>query len=333
MVSFLKKISFIFAVTLVSFASTADASEKLAAVRVGVMAGEVDAFIPAVGAELGIYEKYGLDVKAYEFSAGINTIDALTLGQLDFGMAADFAILNRIGGTENSDLRIFTKLALALTGSPSSWQLYVRDDSVKSIADLSGKSIAIRKGTVEEYWTARLLEAGGVKSDSVKLLPVGSPQEGVATVKSGQATGMWAAGQGGVAIRQIDGTRSIADLSTINAQTVTVLLSTEKFLTGNHNTVVNYIKALDEIVKFILAEPEKSAEIVQKKMNIPKDQALINLRRSELEVNFTQEDIDTLDSINKWAYSAGFIKTVFDPRDYVDVSALKEVFSDRVRYK
>jgi ABC-type nitrate/sulfonate/bicarbonate transport system substrate-binding protein len=101
----------------------------------------------------------------------------------------------------------------------------------------------------------------------------------------------------------------------------------------NYETVVSYIKAMDEIVKFILAEPEKTAEIVQKRMNIPKDQALINLQRSDLKVNFTQEVINTLDTINKWAYSAGFIKTVFDPRDYVDVSALKEVFPDRVQYR
>jgi NitT/TauT family transport system substrate-binding protein len=321
------------AIVLVSFASAADASETLSVVRVGVMAGGSDAFISAVGIELGIYEKYGLDVKSYEFSAGINTIDALTLGQLDFGMAADFAILNRIGGTENSDLRIYTKLALSLTGTPNSWQFYVKDDSVKSVADLSGKSIALQKGTVAEYWTARLLEVGGVESDSVKLLPVGSSQEAVAIVKSGRATGTWLSGQGGVAIRQAEGARSIADLGTINAQTVTVLLSTKKFLAENHESVVGFIKALDEIVKFILAEPEKTAEIVQKRLNIPKEQVLIDLQRSELEVNFTQEVIDTLDSINKWAYSAGFIKTVFDPRDYVDVSALKEAFPDRVRYK
>ncbi|MDR1515979.1 MAG: ABC transporter substrate-binding protein [Synergistaceae bacterium] len=311
----------------------AQSAEKLAVVRVGVMAGENDSFIPPLGEELGIFKKYGLEVKSQVFSAGINTIDALTLGQLDFGMAADFAILNRIGGVKKSDLRIYTKLSLSLAGNPFSWQVYVNDESVKSPSDLSGKSIAIRKGTVEEYWTARLIEVAKIGPNSVKLVPIGSPQEGVVAVKSKQVTGMWAAGQATIELRGIQGINTIADLKTINAQTVTVLLSTEKFLRENKETVVKYIKAMDEIVNFILTEPEKTAEIVQKRLNIPAEQVLVNLQRNELSINFTQDTIDTLDNINKWGRESGFIKNNFNARDYVDVDALKEAFPDRVSYK
>jgi NitT/TauT family transport system substrate-binding protein len=297
------------------------------------MAGENDSFIPAIGEELGIFEKYGLEVKSQAFSAGINTIDALTLGQLDFGMAADFAILNRIGAAEKSDLRIYTKLSLSLPGTPYSWQFFVNDDSVQSPTDLAGKSVILRKGTVEEYWTAKLLAIGGVAPESVKILPIGSPQEGVAAIKSKQATGMWGGGQSALALSELTEARPIADLKTIGAQTVTVFLSTQKFLQENREIVVNYIKALGEIVNFIKAEPEKTAEIVQKKTNIPKEQVLINLERNEISLEFTQETIDTLDSINKWGREAGFIKNVFDARDYVNTDALKEAFPDRVSYK
>jgi NitT/TauT family transport system substrate-binding protein len=315
------------------FPFSAQGAEKSVTIRVGVMAGETDSFVPAVGEELGIYKKYGLEVVSQAFSAGINTIDALTLGQLDFGMAADFAILNRIGATEKSDLRIYTKFAISKPRTPFSWKFYVGDDAVKSPGDLTGKSIALRKGTVEEYWTARLLEVAGVDRASVKQLPIGSPQEGVAALKSKQATGMWGGGQASVALSEIPSVRVIADLETIDAQTVTVLLSTQKFLTENRELVVKYVKALEEIVKFINDEPQKTAEIVQKRINIPAEQVLVNLERNEISVNFTQATIDTLDAINKWGRDFGFIKHTFEARDYVDTDALREAFPESVSYK
>ncbi|MDR1377744.1 MAG: ABC transporter substrate-binding protein [Synergistaceae bacterium] len=328
----LKKITAVTMLFFLSFVFSALGAETLPTIRVGVMAGETDSFVPAVGEELGIYKKYGLNVISQAFSAGINTIDALTLGQLDFGMAADFAILNRIGAMEKSDLRIYTKFAVSKAGTPFSWAFYVNDDTVTSPSDLAGKSIALRKGTVEEYWTARLLQTVGVDPVSIKQLPIGSPQEGVAALKSKQATGMWGGGQASVALAEIPSVRGIADLATIDSQTVTVLLSTQKFLTENKDIVVNYVKALEEIVRFINAEPEKTAEIVQKQINIPAEQVLMNLQRNEISVNFTQTTLDTLDAINQWGRGAGFIKNVFDVRDYVNVEALKEAFPESVSY-
>jgi NitT/TauT family transport system substrate-binding protein len=331
--SFIKKSAFLAAVILLMSAAALAAADKPATVRLGVMAGENDSYIPAVGEELGIFEKYGLEVKYQEFSAGINTVDALILGQLDLGMAADFAILNRIGGSEKSDLRIYVKLSVSLPGTPYSWQFYTGDASVSAPADLAAKSITVRKGTVEEYWTARLLGVGKVSPDSVKILPIGSLQEGVAAVKSKQASGMWGGGQAAAELRKLEGVRPIADLSTVDAQTVTLFLSTNDYLENNKETVANYIRALDEIVAFIRSEPERTAEIVHKKTNVPAEQVLINLERSEIKLEFTQETIDTLDSINGWGREAGFIKQEYDVRDYVNVDALREVFPDRVNFK
>ncbi|MDR1885431.1 MAG: ABC transporter substrate-binding protein [Synergistaceae bacterium] len=311
---------------------TTEGSE-LAVVRLGVMADAVDSYIPVIGESLGIFRKHGLDVRAQTFSAGINTLDALALGQLDLGMAADFAALNRIGGAERSILRIYAKLATPSSKSESSWRFYARDELVKTPADIEGKSIVIRKGTVEEYWVAQILEQNGISAESVKLLPVGSLQEGVALIKTSRAEGMWASGQAAATLREIGGVTAIADLESIHAPTITLLMSTQEYLAENDETVANYLRAADEVLQFIEAKPEESATIVNEKLNVPRDQVLQNLQRDELGIDFTQETIDALDRINKWAFGAGFIKTSFDPRNYVDVNALKTAFPDRVSYR
>jgi NitT/TauT family transport system substrate-binding protein len=310
--------------------ASAGSGEANVTIRVGVMADTITNYIPAVGRELGIFEKYGLDIRDQTFSAGINTVDALTFGQLDLGQAADFAVLNRIGSTGKSDLRIFTRFAKSL---PDSQRFFVNDDEVKSPSDLAGKSITLRKGSVDEFWVAQLLEQNGVAAESVKLLPVSSYQEGVALVQTGKATGMWATGKAVGLLRETPGVREIADLATINAPTITLLLSTQKFLDENEEAVVSYIKAADEILTYIADHPEETAEIVNKAINAPKDQVLVNIKVYDIGIGFSQEDLDALDDINKWGLSSGVIKTPYEVRDYVDTDALEDALPDRVTYK
>jgi NitT/TauT family transport system substrate-binding protein len=323
----------LFAILPVMLAVPANGAENLVTVKLGVMAGEAASYIPIVGDELGIYEKYGIKISVQEFSTGINTVDAVILGQLDFGGGADFALLNRIGGSEKSELRICAKSGVSLPGTPYSWKFYVNDDTVQSPAELSGKSIALRKGTIEEYWTAKLIEYGGIDPDSVKILPIGSPLEGVAAIKAKQITGMWGGGQTSVTLSEIEGVRAIADLVLIKAKSANYTVSTSAYLSENRKLVANYFRAANEIVEFIQNEPRKTAEIVSKRTNAPVAQVEVNLQRNDLSIDFTQSAIDELDVMNEWARGAGFIRKVFDARDYVNVDALKEAFPDRVNYK
>jgi NitT/TauT family transport system substrate-binding protein len=312
---------------LIFAAMGASAAAANKPIRLGVMVDMATSYIPILGEELGIFKKYGVEVNANEFSAGINTLDALALGQLDLGQAADFAALNRIGGAEKSDLRIYAKL---ITSRPNSQGFYVNDDSVTKISDLANKSIVLRKGTVDEYWVARLLELNSVDPKSVKLLPVTSYPEGVAIVRTGKGTGMWASGKAGVTLRETDGVRQIADLSTIDAATVTLLISTQKFLDENREDMINYLKAVSEILELMVEDPERAARIVNDKSNVPVEQALLNIRREEISLDFGQDTLNSLENINKWGFEAGFIKYPYNVRDYVDVEALREAFPDRV---
>ena len=72
---------------------------ELTNVRLGVYTGGADHYIALVGKNQGIFEKYGLNVESYEFPSGIATVDAMTNDQVDIGMVADYALVNRIGNS------------------------------------------------------------------------------------------------------------------------------------------------------------------------------------------------------------------------------------------
>jgi NitT/TauT family transport system substrate-binding protein len=299
-------------------------------IRLGVMSGSVTAYAADIGLAEGIFEKHGLQVETASFAAGINTIDAVTLGQMDIGFGADFAVINRLGGSADSPLRIFAGLG---EGTPSAYQLYARGDSIKTPADLRGKNILVSLGTVTEYWTAKALGAGGLSEADVKILPIDSAMEGVALIQDGTAQAMWAAAQAGEALRKTEGVHRIADISIAGAPTVNVAVATEQFLRDRPGAALKYLQALQEIYDFIAQNPQRAAEIVRKESGSPAAITLINLENNVNYIRFDQRFFDSLDSIRQWVSEKGMIKYPYDLHRYVDVRALEAAFPGRAEFK
>jgi NitT/TauT family transport system substrate-binding protein len=311
-------------------ANSAGTAEPIEKIRLGVMTDSILAYAADIGIAEGIFARHGLEVEVASFAAGINTIDAVTIGQLDIGFGADFAVLNRLGGSPSTVLRIFTGLG---EGSFDSWKLYAQGESIKTPADLAGKPVITRLGTVEEYWHAKTLASNGVDLASVNFLPVDATMEGVALIQNGTAAAMWANARPAEALNKIEGVHVIADLHAVGSPTLSLAVATEEFLTTRQNAAIKYLKATDEIYGFINNNPQKAAEIVQKASSTPVEQTLVNLKNNTNYINFNQEIFDASDSLYHWAESKGIIKYPYDLHIYVNVDALKAAFPGRGEFK
>jgi NitT/TauT family transport system substrate-binding protein len=306
-----------------------ESAETIDKIRIGVMTDSISDYVMSAGNSEGIFAKYGLEVEVTSFAMGINTIDAVTIGQIDIGGGADFAVLNRLGGSPGTPLRIFAGMGDVVNSS----QLYTRDPSVNSPADLAGKSIVVQLGTVNEYYHAQTLAAVGIPQSSVKFLPAESPMEGVALIQNGTAQAMWANGRAEEAVKAIQGAKAIARLDTYVASTVHVGIATEQYLKQNQRAVEKYLKATEEIYQFILENPQRTAEIVNKLNATPVAQVLTNLKTWVNYVDFDQKFYDALESLYKWAEGKGIIKYPYDLHTYVYVDALKAAFPGRGEFR
>jgi NitT/TauT family transport system substrate-binding protein len=306
---------------------TAETIEKI---RLGVMTDSILAYAADIGIAEGIFAKHGLDVDVASFAAGINTIDAVTIGQMDIGFGADFAVLNRLGGSPATVLRIFTGLG---EGSFDSWKLYAQGESIKTPADLAGKPVLVQLGTVGEYWYAKTFASIGVDLASVNFLPIDATLEGVALIQNGTAAAMWANARPAEALNKIAGVHVIADLHAVGSPTLSLAVAPEEFLTTRRNAAVKYLKAMDEIYRFIDNNSQRAAEIVQKASSTPVEQTLINLKNNTNYINFNQEIFDASDSLYRWAEDSGVIKYPYDLHTYVNVDALKAAFPGRGEFK
>jgi NitT/TauT family transport system substrate-binding protein len=298
-------------------------------IRLGVMTDNFNDYAGAVGNSEGIFVKYGLEVEITSFARGINTIDAVTIGQVDIGGGADFAVLNRLGGSQITPLRIFAGMGDTLNAS----QLYTGDPSINSPADLRDKSIVVNLGTVDEYYIAQTLDAVGIPQSNVTFLPIDGAMEGVALIQNGTAQAMWASGRAAESLTAIEEVRAVAYLSTYVASTVNVAIATEQYLKENQRAVEKYLLATEEIYQFFRNDPQRTAEIVNKVNFTPIAQVLTNLETWVNYVEFDQKFYDTLERMYTWAENRGIIKYPYDLHTYVNVDALKTAFPDKGEFK
>ena len=60
-----------------------------------------------IAQDRGFFRKYGVNPNIQSFAFGIDTVDAVLTGRLDFGMALDFALITRL---RSGQLRIISTI-------------------------------------------------------------------------------------------------------------------------------------------------------------------------------------------------------------------------------
>ena len=123
-------------------------------IRVGICANSDLYYLKVLDEHTNFFADYGITYVTTEFAAGINTIDALTINQLDIGNFADYAGVNRIGNTV-SETHLKT---IVNTGNNNSYELYVNPEKIKSGDDLKGANLVSMPGVVFEYEYGKAFE-------------------------------------------------------------------------------------------------------------------------------------------------------------------------------
>ncbi len=145
------------AAILIALAIAATAPAQAETLRVGKSTLTAFSYtLLEVGIQAGIFKKHGLEIESSAFGGGPRLIQAMTAGAIDIGLD---------GGT---DMALIVKgapmITLApLSGAPLEMVIAVRhDSSIKTIADLKGKKIAITgAGTLTGWITRELVRSQG----------------------------------------------------------------------------------------------------------------------------------------------------------------------------
>ncbi len=148
--------------------------------RVGKAGREAFSFVPVdVGDQLGIFKKYGVNVDISNFAGDARLQQAMAADGIDVALASGVGMAFIVKGAP-------VKAIAAFAGPPLLFAFVVRaDDSVKSIADLKGRSVGVSGvGSVTSWLVTQMSIQAGWGPDGVKIVGIGENGARVAAVKT-----------------------------------------------------------------------------------------------------------------------------------------------------
>jgi sulfonate transport system substrate-binding protein len=204
----------------------------------------------------------GYKVLWTEFGSGPPLLEALNIGAIDFGHAGEAPpIFAQAAGAP------FVYVAHEPPAPKGEAILVPKTSSIKTVAELKGKKVALNKGSNVHYLLVKALERAGVKYSEIQPVFL-APADARAAFERGavDAWVIWDPFQ--AAAEAATGARTLADGTGIVAN-YQFYLATRKFADGNPQAVNAVIEAIAEIDRWAKDNTRAAAEELSPGIGIP----------------------------------------------------------------
>jgi len=156
-------------------------AEALDKVRVGKSGVALAWTMIEAGEEAGIWKELDLAIESAQLSGDAQLQQALTAGELDFGLGSGPGMGYRVKGVPAIAIA-------AIAGPPYSFMLFTRPDSpIRSVADLKGRNVAVTSaGSLTDWLVRELSRQQGWGPEGIVSLPMGALRTKMAALKAGE---------------------------------------------------------------------------------------------------------------------------------------------------
>lgn len=237
--------------------------------------------------ELGLFEKYGVNVEVIKEASWANVRDKLLTGELDGAhclFSMPFSVYTGVGGKEGSEM----KIALVLNNNGQAITLSkdfcgkVGFKQTAKVAPVVAAKLKAEKevtfamtfpGGTHDIWLRYWLAAAGVNQKTSKIITIPPPQM-VANMKVGNMDG-YCVGEpwNGVAVKQDIGFTQIATQDIWKHHPEKALVVNKKFSEARREELKQVMKAVLEACKWLdnRVNRKKASGVVGKYINAPAD--------------------------------------------------------------
>jgi nitrate/nitrite transport system substrate-binding protein len=237
--------------------------------------------------ELGLFDKYGVNVEVTKEASWANVRDKILTGELDGAhclFSMPFSVYTGVGGKEGSEMKIAMVLnnnGQAITLSKDFCGKVGFKQTNKVAAVVAAKLKAEKEvtfamtfpGGTHDIWLRYWLAAAGVSQKTSKIITIPPPQM-VANMKVGNMDG-YCVGEpwNGVAVRQEIGFTEISTQDIWKHHPEKALVMNKKFTEVRREDLKNVMKAILEACKWLdnRANRKKASGVIGKYINAPAD--------------------------------------------------------------
>src|SRR5687768_387420 len=214
--------------------------------------------------DLGLFKKYGLEIKVVELAGGVYTFRAMVAGSADIASASGpFSIVGKSKGAT-------TKMILA--NMPKLEASMIVNKDIKTLADLRGKRIGIQEpGGFADVLARGVLRAAKIDPKEVKFVSIAT--EDVPALVAGQVdTAILHVEQEMIAQSKIPSLHAIARLWEIQPDNLyNVMAVMEKTIQDKRPALKAFVKGHIEATRLIYTDKAKVLPIIVKYTKLPAD--------------------------------------------------------------
>jgi len=304
------------ALTLAACSPTAEGGGLKPVVRIAT--GVDPSFTPVfVAAEKGFFEKHGVTVEYVTTEGGPTMTQAVIAGEAQMSTQSDATTITLMSA--NPGLR-----ALSVFEQSSTYIKVVFGKGVTKPSDI--KKMGVVPGLMG-LATDRYLKSENIAADTVEHVTA-TPPDIPTLLERGDIDAAviyepWASRAASQAGGKVVG--NIGDFGLSYAQW---LVTDEKWLSQNADAAAGVVAAIEEAGDYATKHPDEAAQITEKAIKIPKDQALDIMREIEFTTrDFTAADLEQARGAATFFVDQGAIKSAPD----LDTQILKGWYAKHVR--
>lgn len=203
----------------------------------------------------------------------VDMFNAYAAGQIHIGWATlDMVPLFIESLGENRDSRVMPRIYQQVDFSNGGDGIVVRE-SVKTVADLRGKSLALAQNSPSHYFALNMLVAGGVQPSEVKFVMTGTAFEAAAAFNSQQNLAgavSWAPDIYNLA--DVRGNRMLVTTATANKLIADVWFARADFAKDNPDIIEGLVRGIFDAMEELKNDParkQRCAELMAEGYTIP----------------------------------------------------------------
>lgn len=218
--------------------------------------------IPIVAVEKGFFKKQGLVIKPLRFSSGPACAEALYSGSADIGTMGDTTAI--FATVRHANLKI---IASHCTGEQRH-RLIVRNDApFKSLEELRGMRIGIKKGTSTHGGFLAALAAGNISRAAITVVDL-NPNTMPAALMAGSIDA-FAASEPTPSLAEQKGGRELVTFGGLGNQYPIMMLAHTSFLKNHEKDFLCFVAALRSAEAFVSKNQAKTVEILSEATGLP----------------------------------------------------------------
>ncbi len=263
----------------------------------------------ANGTTVKAFEKDGIQVKFADITSGAKQTEALASGSLDIAsvLGGTSAILAASNGADIKIVGMYSR-------APKAFNIMVKDENIKSVADLKGKKVAGPKGTILHQILVAALAKENMKADAVEFVSLGIPA-GVNAMMKGEVDAALVAGPAVLKAQQAGARVLVNGDGLVNASIVMGVSG--KILKEHPEIVKKYIEVQKENLAFMQKEQDKAFEMTAKETGLTPEQVKTMAPWYDFSMEVKPSDVKDLEDTQEFLLAQGMQSKKIDIKSLI----------------